>query len=92
METELKLLENKVTQLIAHVRLLRTENQELRSSLACEQLQRHAQHRAENQQLRLSLAQAQDETRQLRENMALASTRLEALIESLPQETVDEES
>lgn len=64
METELKLLEEKTAQLIAHARLLRAENQELR----------------------VSLAQALDENRQLKENMALASARLQALIESLPQE------
>ena len=41
--------------------------------------------RSENLELRQDLAQAQDDTRQLKENMALASARLEALIERLPE-------
>jgi len=40
--------------------------------------------RSENLELRQELAQAQDDRKQLKENMALASDRLEALIESLP--------
>ncbi|MEO8417977.1 MAG: hypothetical protein ABI475_04545 [Methylophilaceae bacterium] len=48
--------------------------------------------RAENLKLRQELVQEQDETRQLKENMALASTRLEALIERLPQDVVSKES
>lgn len=43
------------------------------------------QMRTENLGLRQELAQAQDEIRQLKENMALAGERLEALIEGLPE-------
>lgn len=43
------------------------------------------QMRTENLELRQELAQAQDDMRQLKENMALAGERLEALIESLPE-------
>lgn len=50
------------------------------------------QMRAENLELRQDLAQAQDDSRQLKENMALASTRLTALIERLPQGVVGKES
>lgn len=50
------------------------------------------QMRAENLELRQDLAQAQDDSRQLKENMALASTRLTALIERLPQDVVGKES
>ena len=63
MESELKALEEKVSQLVGLSRQMRTENLELRQELA----------------------QAQDEVRQLKENMALASERLEVLIESLPE-------
>jgi cell division protein ZapB len=42
--------------------------------------------RAENTELRQDLAQAQDATKQLKENMTLAGSRLEALIERLPEE------
>lgn len=48
--------------------------------------------RSENLELRQELVQAQDEARQLKDNMALASTRLEALIERLPQDVVSKES
>jgi cell division protein ZapB len=48
--------------------------------------------RAENLELRQELVQAHDETRQLKDNMAMASTRLEALIERLPQDVVSKES
>lgn len=48
--------------------------------------------REENVQLRQELAQAQDDTRQLRENMTLASSRLEALIDRLPIEAMSKES
>jgi cell division protein ZapB len=48
--------------------------------------------RSENLELRQDLAQAQDDTKQLKDNMALASTRLEALIERLPQDVVSKES
>jgi cell division protein ZapB len=41
--------------------------------------------RTENLGLRQELAQAQDEIRQLKDNMTLAGERLEALIESLPE-------
>jgi len=48
--------------------------------------------RSENLELRQELAQAQDDTKQLKDNMALASKRLEALIERLPQDVVSKES
>ncbi|HZV62123.1 MAG TPA: hypothetical protein VFF75_06890 [Methylophilaceae bacterium] len=48
--------------------------------------------REENLQLRQELAQAQDDTRQLRENMTLASAKLEALIDRLPIEAMSKES
>ena len=48
--------------------------------------------REENVQLRQELAQAQDDTRQLRENMMLASAKLEALIDRLPVEAMSKES
>ncbi|HLD09011.1 MAG TPA: hypothetical protein VJB68_03070 [Methylophilaceae bacterium] len=53
--------------------------------------------RSENLELRQNLAQAQDDTRQLKDSMTQASVRLEALIEQLPQDAVshgvmDEES
>ncbi len=63
MESDLKALEEKVTQLLALCRQMRTDNLELRQELA----------------------QAQDEVRQLKENMAEAGQRLEALIDSLPE-------
>lgn len=63
MESDLKALEEKVTQLLALCRQMRTDNLELRQELA----------------------QAQDEVRQLKENMAEAGERLEALIDSLPE-------
>ena len=66
MEADLKVLEDKLTQLIALCQLLRIENVELRQDLA----------------------QAQDDTKQLQDNMALASTRLEALIERLPHDAM----
>jgi len=43
------------------------------------------QMRTDNLELRQELAQAQDEVRQLKENMAQAGERLEALIDSLPE-------
>lgn len=70
MEADLKVLEEKLAQLIELCQLLRSENLKLRQELV----------------------QAQDETKQLKENMALASTRLEALIERLPQDVVSKES
>jgi len=48
--------------------------------------------REENMQLRQDLAQAQDDTKQLRENVTRATTRLEALIERLPIDEVSKES
>lgn len=63
MEADLKALEDKVTQLLALCKQMRTDNLELRQELA----------------------QAQDEVRQLKENMAQAGERLEALIDSLPE-------
>lgn len=46
----------------------------------CQQL------RTENIDLRQELAQAQNDAKQLKENMARASDRLESLLESLPEE------
>jgi cell division protein ZapB len=48
--------------------------------------------RDENVQLRQELAQAQDDTRQLRENMTLATTKLEALIDRLPLNAMSKET
>jgi cell division protein ZapB len=44
--------------------------------------------RAQNADLRQELVQAQSETKQLKENIAQVSTRLEAVIERLPEESV----
>jgi cell division protein ZapB len=44
--------------------------------------------RAQNADLRQELVQAQSETKQLKDNIALVSTRLEAVIERLPEESV----
>ena len=46
--------------------------------------------RSENLQLRQELAHAQNDTRQLKEQMAQASDKLEALIERLPGESIRE--
>ncbi len=46
----------------------------------CQQL------RTENLDLRQELAQAQDDVRKLKENMARASDRLEALLAALPED------
>jgi cell division protein ZapB len=43
--------------------------------------------RSENLSLRQQLAQAQNDSHQLRENVELVSSRLEALIERLPEES-----
>lgn len=43
--------------------------------------------RSENFSLRQQLAQAQNDSQQLRENVELVSSRLEALIERLPEES-----
>jgi len=67
METDLNVLEAKLTQLV-----------ELCQSL-----------RAENLQLRQELAQARDDTKQLKSQMTEASSRLEALIERLPQSAIE---
>jgi len=48
--------------------------------------------REENVQLRQDLAQAQDDSRQLRDNMTQATARLEALIDRLPVEAIAKES
>ncbi len=42
--------------------------------------------RAENIELRQELAQSQDHAKQLKDNMQLASAKVEALIERLPQD------
>ena len=67
MESDLNVLETKLTLLI-----------ELCQSL-----------RLENLQLRQDLAQAHDDTKQLKSQMTEASVRLEALIERLPQPLIE---
>jgi cell division protein ZapB len=42
--------------------------------------------KVENHQLRQDLAQAQNDGRQLKDNMLLASSRLQSVIQKLPQE------
>jgi len=44
--------------------------------------------RSENSALRQELAQAQSDSKKLRDNMALVSNRLEAVIDRLPEEPV----
>ncbi|MPS48188.1 hypothetical protein [Methylobacillus sp.] len=44
--------------------------------------------RAENLELRQELVRCQDDSKQLKENMELASQRLQALIERLPEGTL----
>jgi cell division protein ZapB len=44
--------------------------------------------RAENAALHQDLAQAQNETKKLKDNIAVVSTRLEAVIDRLPEESV----
>lgn len=44
--------------------------------------------RSENSALRQELAQTQSDSKKLRDNMALVSTRLEAVIDRLPEESV----
>jgi cell division protein ZapB len=44
--------------------------------------------REENQELRQDLAQAQDDVKQLKQNMLEAGTRLEALLDRLPEESL----
>ncbi|HEX5538726.1 MAG TPA: hypothetical protein VFX01_02960 [Methylophilaceae bacterium] len=70
MEADLKILEEKLSQLIALCQALRADNLELRQSLA----------------------QAQDEARQLKDNMSLASQRLKALIGRLPEDEISKDT
>ncbi|MBL8505359.1 hypothetical protein [Methylobacillus glycogenes] len=42
--------------------------------------------RAENLELRQELGTAQDDNKQLKDNMALASAKLQALMDKLPEE------
>jgi cell division protein ZapB len=44
----------------------------------------------ENHQLRQELAQAQDDGRQLKDNVLLASSRLQSIMQKLPQEMTQE--
>jgi len=44
--------------------------------------------RAENAALRQELVQAQSESKKLKENVEVVSSRLEAIIERLPEESV----
>ena len=44
--------------------------------------------RSENAALRQELVQAQNDSKKLRDNMALVSARLEAVIDRLPEESV----
>lgn len=44
--------------------------------------------REENLELRQDLAQAQDDVKQLKDNMLQAGTKLEALLQRLPEETL----
>lgn len=44
--------------------------------------------RAENLELRQELGTAQDDNRQLKDNMALASTKLQSIMEKLPEGSV----
>lgn len=46
--------------------------------------------KVENHQLRQALAKAQDDSRQLKDNMVLASSRLQSIMQKLPQETAQE--
>ncbi len=46
----------------------------------------------ENHQLRQALAKAQDDGRQLKDNMLLASSRLQSIMQKLPQEISQETS
>jgi chromosome segregation ATPase len=65
MESELRALEERVGQLAAIAKRLRTDNVELRQALL----------------------NAQNEARALREKMETASTRLQRLLERLPEDT-----
>ncbi len=64
MENELRALEERIGQIAALARRLRTENAELRQSLLI----------------------AQNEARALRAKVESASTRLQSLLERLPEE------
>jgi cell division protein ZapB len=64
MDADLKVLEEKLSQLVELCRALG----------------------AENTSLKQELAQAQDDTKQLKAQIAQASVRLEALIGQLPQD------
>lgn len=64
MDEDLKVLEEKLSQLLALCRALGTENASLKQELA----------------------QAQDDTKQLKAQIAQASVRLETLISQLPQD------
>lgn len=44
--------------------------------------------REENLELRQGLAQSQDDVKQLKDNMLQAGTRLEALLQRLPEESL----
>ena len=44
--------------------------------------------RDENLELRQDLAQAQDDVKQLKDNMLQAGTRLEAILQRLPEESL----
>ncbi|MCE9634021.1 MAG: hypothetical protein K8Q92_07535 [Methylophilales bacterium] len=48
--------------------------------------------KVENHQLRQALAKAQDDGRQLKDNMLLASSRLQSIMQKLPQEITQETS
>jgi len=48
--------------------------------------------KAENHQLRQALAKAQDDGRQLKDNVLLASSRLQSIMQKLPQEITQETS
>jgi cell division protein ZapB len=65
MDSVLKALEQKVSQLVGLCQQLRTENIALRQELA----------------------QSQSDAARIKENMAFAADKLEALIESLPGDT-----
>lgn len=64
MDEDLKVLEEKLSQLVVLCRALGTENASLKQELA----------------------QAQDDTKQLKAQIAQASVRLETLISQLPQD------
>ena len=66
---------------------LKTLEEKLTQLIAlCQQM------RAENLELRQDLAQAQDQSKQLKDNMVQASIRLEALVERLPLDVTNKVS